>query len=639
MPPEPALDDAPLTLEQALVEVSSLLVSTSRADLRDVLRVVGHALRAECAYLVEAPAEDGILVRSDAGRVTVWHRDGPAAAAAWASAGRSEGPRALRLLDRLGTATAGTDAEPPPGLAIPILSRDDRFIGYLGIEGLDAGSRPLDEHNRVLTVFGDLLASYFGRTRTERELSESEERWRKLVEVHPEPILVAVDGRISYANAAGAHLVGVASPASLEGYAVQDFIGADHSDGVERQLAEQVAGRELMPFEHEILRLDGDTRIVETTAAHVPFHGSSAVLIVLRDVTERRESEERYRTFVQTIAEAVWRVDLVPPVPLEATPERQAEMLYRRGRLAECNAMMLQVMGVQTPEAVLGQPVHALVPSLDTAIFQRFVEQGGRLQNYELAVTGRDRPTRYFTVNAVGRAYRGRLHRIWGSCVEVTERVELERRMVDALEEQQERIGHDLHDGVGQLLTGIRMLSENLATRHFAPEAEGATTARRITQFAGEATERVREICRGLAPPQLYQEGLTDALSGLVSHIQSVSGLRCSFKSDLAVEITQRNTKIQLYRIVQEALNNALKHSGATHLWVRVHDEEGYLVVEVEDDGKGFDLAEADAAKQSIGLYSMQRRASSIRGTLEIDSEPDVGTTIRVTRPLPAAAD
>jgi PAS domain S-box-containing protein len=625
-------------IEHGLVEVSRLLVSSGQADLEEVLRIVGTAVGAECAYLVtvldDAPLDEASI---PIGQVVKWHRDGEAAKERLFNGSPSPTGPAMRLLAQARHSTpqgntlheSSSDGE-QAGLAIPLLSRQDRFVGYLGIEHAALSDEELREHGRVLSVFGDLLAGYLDRTRAEHALSESEERWRKFVEFNPEAILVLSDNVILYANEACARLFGFHNPDELRSYALRDFLPADQYEAVEQQRTEHVDQASYTPFEHEIIRLDGDERVVETVAVGVPFEGEEAVQMVIRDITDRRRSEERYRNFVQTISEGVWRIDLAEPVSALALPYLQADRIFHHGYLAECNTMMTRLLGATRTESVVGKPLHTLVPTLDERTIHTFIEDGYRLHNHELTVQGEGEP-RHFALNAVGRLERGALVRIWGSCVEVTERVEMERRMVAVLEEQQERIGRDLHDSVGQLLTGIRMLSENLAARHFEPSAPGHAATRKVTAFAEEALQRVREICRGLVPPQLYQEGLTSALRALAANIDSLSDVRCIFVHQGTVDIEDYDAKLQLYRMTQEAINNAMKHAEPSHVWIRfIHTHEQFTL-EIEDDGVGFDV-ESNLGK-SLGLYSMKRRASSIRATLTIDSEPGVGTMVRAVLP------
>jgi PAS domain S-box-containing protein len=626
-------------IEQALVEVSRLLVSSGQADLREVLRIVGEAVGAACAYLVtvpdDAPLDDASI---PTGSVTRWHRDGGESERRLFDGGHSLSEPAMRLLAQ----ARYPEAKQSPiherlsereqaGLAIPLLSRQDRFIGYLGIEHAALSDDDLRDHGRVLSVFGDLLAGYLSRARAEQALSESEERWRKFVEFNPEAILVVSDDAILYANEACARLFGFQDALDLRSHALRDFLPADQFETVEQQQAEYAHQPAYTPFEHEIIRLNGEERVVETVAVGVPFEGVEAVQMVLRDITDRKRSEERYRNFVQTISEGVWRIDLSEPISALALPSLQAERILDQGYLAECNTMMTRLFGAARTEAIVGQPIRVLVPALDRRLLHTFIEEGYRLHNHELTVQRKGESPRHFALNAVGRIERGALVRVWGSCVEVTERVEMERRMVAVLEEQQERIGRDLHDSVGQLLTGIRMLSENLAARHFAPSDDGFAATKKVTSFAEEALQRVREICRGLVPPQLYQEGLASALRALAANMDVLSDVRCTFTHQGEGDIEDYDVKLQLYRMAQEAINNALKHAQPNHVWIRlIHTAESF-VLEVEDDGTGFDV-DASTGK-SLGLYGMKRRASSVRAGLSIDSESGVGTMVRVTLP------
>ncbi|MEM1044183.1 MAG: PAS domain S-box protein [Bacteroidota bacterium] len=639
MSPEPFEQRS--VIEQALASVSHMLVSSGEADLRDVLRILGEALGAECAYLVTIPDESGALdgAKAPLGTMTRWHRDGASSEQSLFGGDIDSASPTLRLLAnaqphavRDQPVHAGTEGREPAGVAIPLLSKQDRFVGYLGIEHAALPSEALREHGRVLSVFGDLLAGYLSRRDAERALQESEERWRKFVEFNPEPILVTAAGNILYANEACARLLGIDDLRALQNYALRDFLPADQIDLMDLQ---QVEGSTRTPLEHEIVRLDGTERTVETVAVAVRFHGLEAVQMVMRDITDRKRSEERYRTFVQTISEGVWRIDIAKPVPALAFPALQAEQILQHGYLAECNTMMTRLLGATRTEAVVGKPVRLLVPALGSKLLEAFVEDGYRLYNYELSVPAAGQATRHFSLNAVGRIERGALVRIWGSCVEVSARVEMERRMVAVLEEQQERIGRDLHDSVGQLLTGIRMLSENLGHRYFAPDDDGFAATRKVTAFAEDALQRVREICRGLVPPQLYQEGIGSALQGLCATMDAISDARCSFTHHGGADVVDYETQLQLYRIAQEAVNNALKHAEPEHVWIRLTREDDTVTLEVEDDGQGFD--EERKTRRSLGLYSMKRRASSIRAALTIDSELEVGTLVRVELPAETA--
>ena len=627
-----------LDVEHALVEVSRLLVSSTGTDLHQVLELLGRALDARCAYfsfasephlpspetaILQGKAASTLLPSDLIGKTIAWTRDGAPMAAlrtdalSTVSSANEDPDRRICLIER---------EEDHATFAVPLLTEDSQFVGYLGFERESTTSLS-ENYSRVLSVLGDVLGSHLSRLATEQARQQTEERWQRLVDRHPDAILVTVGGAIMFANDTAVRFLGALDTETLCTLSFRDVLSADDEEAVSEGQAIQLADESPRPFEHVVIRLDGDERIVESLS--VPFPGvPGAIQTVLRDVTERKQNEERYRTFVETISEGIWRIDLDEPVSRDLRPRAQAEHILAKGRLAELNPAMARLFW---PNAVapIGAVIGSLMVHQGMPLFRTFVEAGHRLHNHEVAFQQSKRPTRYFSVNAVGQFDRGELSGVWGSCTEITDRVEMERGMVAALEDQQERIGRDLHDSVGQLLTGVRMLSDSLATRYAGQD--GADTASRVGTYAAEALDRVRAICRGLVPPQLYNEGAATALAELVTHVDALGPTRCVYRHDGHADLHAPDAALQLYRIAQEALSNALKHAQAETVWVYFGYDDDDLVMEIEDDGRGFVL-DAQRAR-SIGLYSMMRRAHSTGASLVIETRPGAGTTVRVSIP------
>ena len=636
--PAPPVDrpaePSPAPVEQALAQISRFLVSSAGADLDRVLALLGDALDADSVYFVLAsdsmpPAASETPAAAPsylAGRVLSWTRHPT----------KAGGKGHLRTLPAPAEGSAasrvcfvdGDDGH--RALAVPLLAEDERFIGYLGIERDGLTDAPDAPHDRILSVLGDVLGTHLSRLAAEEAREQSEERWRSLVDRHPDPTLVTVHGTITYANAAAARLLGADTPDDLRSRPLDAFLSASELDRVMEMQEAQLTDPHPDPFEHIVHRLDGDERIVETV--RVPFPGvEGGIQCVLRDVTDRKEGEERYRTFVETISEGIWRVELRQPVSRHATPRVQVEHVLSHGRVAELNPTMIGMFWGRA-EPAIGAPVTEFLGDYGPALVRALVSADHHLLAHEIAVRADGQPPRHYSINAVGRFERDDLVGIWGSCTDITERVEMERSMVAVLEDQQERIGRDLHDSVGQLLTGVRMLSEGLAHQQAGQESE--TTVARIAAYSAEALDRVRAICRGLVPPQLYSEGAVGALDELVDHVDALGPMRCLFRHDGKTDLYDPDAALQVYRIAQEALSNALRHANAETVWVYFGRDEADLVVEIEDDGAGFVL-DAERA-HSIGLYSMHRRAHSIGATLAIETRPGGGTTVRVTLPLSA---
>ena len=637
----------------ALVRVSRLLASGSGVSLGDVLRAVGEALGAESVFFAAAPASPPPGAPSVEefpplplapthlhGRVTTWTR-------ADDSIGVTEPPddSARGSVSELPPGGTGDLAVPNPKtdetvggvppIAVPLIADDGRFAGFLGVEGEGIGTELSTGLDDPLASVGHVLGAHLGRLAAEEALDQSEERWRQLVDRHPDSMLVVRGGVVGYANTAAASLLGVGDASSLVGRPFDDFVSAEDAATIRSAQELQLRVNEAGPFEHNVIRADGAVRHVESLS--VPFPGADAgYQLVLRDLTERVSSEERYRTFVQTITEGVWRIRFDAPLSRGAPPRVLTNQILSQGRFAELNPAMVDILdAVSRPSpAFLGDevgaaPLRTVLGPLGRVLARVFVEGGLELRSHEVSVRRPGEDPAYLSVNAVPRFENDALTEVWGSCTDITGRVEMERAMVAVLEDQQERIGRDLHDSVGQLLTGVRMLAEGLSE---AVSGTGlADTASRIAAYSGEALDRVREICHGLVPPQLYSEGAAGALAELVEHVDALGHTRCLFRHEGGADIDDPDTALQVYRVVQEALSNALRHAGAEVVWVYLGRDGADIVVEVEDDGVGFTVG-ADRSR-SIGLYGMSRRANSVGAMLAVETEPGAGTTVRLTLP------
>ena len=166
-------------------------------------------------------------------------------------------------------------------------------------------------------------------------------------------------------------------------------------------------------------------------------------------------------------------------------------------------------------------------------------------------------------------------------------------------------------------------------------EAEGYL--RRAKQSLDIVLRETQRIMSGLRPPALDDLGLAGALQGALEDLRAVSDGKLEIDSDLSNVRLSGDVEILLFRIAQEALNNALKHASATHIQVSLHMEGSRLTLAVRDNGEGFDRrAEAGPGNRPhMGLESMQERAKLIGATCEVISTPGQGTTVRVMMPVP----
>ena len=206
------------------------------------------------------------------------------------------------------------------------------------------------------------------------------------------------------------------------------------------------------------------------------------------------------------------------------------------------------------------------------------------------------------------------------------DRSDLSRQLLTVLEDEQQRIARELHDEVGGGLSGINLMANTLVRRLREQNPEAAKKARRIHESIQEVLDSFRVVLSGLSPVDVDEKGLIVALERLCDTIDSQSDdVSCHFRSSTVVDIRDSNIASNLFRIAQESLTNARKHSQATTLLVEIEQEAGNVVLRIKDDGVGFDLA--DCSNRGRGIRIMRHRVNLIRGVLSIEAGED-GTTI-----------
>jgi two-component system, LuxR family, sensor kinase FixL len=209
---------------------------------------------------------------------------------------------------------------------------------------------------------------------------------------------------------------------------------------------------------------------------------------------------------------------------------------------------------------------------------------------------------------------------------DVTERTRLEREIVEVGEQERRRIGRDLHDGLGQMLTGISLNLSSLSQKlgQLAPELIPEVQA--VTRNVQSTIADVKHVAKQLSPNVVSDGGLVQALKRLVTELDRRSDMRCTARIDGACDIDDETAATHVYRIAQEALNNALIHSNAETIELRCRSHGATIELEILDDGIG--IAPAMHRVEGSGIRNMRYRAHSLSGTLDIVRRPDRGTIV-----------
>jgi signal transduction histidine kinase len=216
---------------------------------------------------------------------------------------------------------------------------------------------------------------------------------------------------------------------------------------------------------------------------------------------------------------------------------------------------------------------------------------------------------------------------------ESAERQRMARDMLEVSDREQQRIGQDLHDGLGQLLAGMAFLSQVLAQKLARQDRAEAAQATQLVELANQAMTWARELVRGLSPVELEGDGFIVALQELAMQAEHLFGIACQVTCDRLPAMSDHIVATHLYRIAQEAVSNAVKHGQARHIVLALTTGQHSLTLAIHDDGVGFQ--EGANKPTGMGLRSMQYRASMIGASLAIHSNASSGTTVVCEWPHP----
>jgi PAS domain S-box-containing protein len=229
----------------------------------------------------------------------------------------------------------------------------------------------------------------------------------------------------------------------------------------------------------------------------------------------------------------------------------------------------------------------------------------------------------------------GKAVRLLGVAFDITQRKELEREAVQRevlamAAREQRQIGQELHDGVGQALTGLGLIAQSLAQR--LPEAATEQrVANRLVAGIDSVHQQVRELSRGLIPVHVESRGLSAALDDLAASTTEASGIAVTAECPDWVELPDHATATQLFRIAQEAVSNAVRHASPRHVQITLLDEPTGLRLRIRDDGIGMQAASDPC--NGLGLRIMHYRAGQIGGVLHVGPSLGGGTVVTCTLP------
>jgi two-component system CheB/CheR fusion protein len=454
-----------------------------------------------------------------------------------------------------------------------------------------------------------------------KALSESEERFRIMANGTPVPIwVIDPEGHIEFVNRAYCEFFGTTLDA-VRSEALQTIIHPD--DAAEYNAAFELAARDHQSFSAQarVRRYDGHWRWIVTYSQ--PRISSSGEFLGMAgsnpDITERMEMEESLRerelrlsAILNTATDAIVTIDNL-------------------GRIDSVNPATERIFGYTAAE-LIGCNVSLLMPSPYREEHDRYLEDYQKtgishILNRSREVTARRKDGTKFPVDlAVSKL--GPLPMFTGILRDISSRKNLEREVVEIALLEQQRVGRELHDECGQELAGMSLMANHLLQSLANDATADLAIAKKVLQGIDRLMRFVRNTAHGLAQTEITPAELPSALAQLASRLDDPSGRRCVAECDGLLALEDEIKATHLYHIAQEACTNAIKHSHARNVHIRVRSGANAVVLQVDDDGVGIGDSIA-----GFGTRIMRNRASVIQAELTIEPLKPHGT--RVTCSVP----
>jgi len=511
-------------------------------------------------------------------------------------------------------------------LSVPIIN-EGHFVCAFYFFSFDQKPQHTDTE-KLITTLGSLIGTEIEKVKREKVLE-------CFFSISPDIITIAtLSGHYLKVNPAFERFTGYTEAEARQFHPLH-YVHADDREQVLEQLRQLSEGKAVVNFENRIVAKSGEVKWISWTAT--PVFEEGMVIATHRDITEQKQSaelmrqvNERYELVTKAMTnEAIWDLDIVNGW---VTRSEVYTKLFGYHNLQEKTDMGFWEDHIHPADrGRVTTSIHAFLNQKETAHWYceyRFRRSDG---SYAYII---DRS--YMILDRDGKPVR-----VVGAMEDITERKHLEDELiqqersrqkqiaqaaVDAQEKERADIGKELHDNISQMLTSTKLFLDIL--RNKTPDELLDRSVKNINSIIQE----IRNLSRSLVPSSIEDLGLIASLNDLMDNIRATGIVDFEFYP--AMETEQQlssNAKLTLYRIVQEQINNIVRHAEATHVIIELFPENGTVELLITDDGKGFDV---ETIRRGMGLKNIKSRAELLNGSAELITAPGKGCKLKVVIPV-----
>lgn len=434
----------------------------------------------------------------------------------------------------------------------------------------------------------------------------------EVLEQHPHSIFAAdLNGNITFWNSASENLLGYSRKEMLN-HSFKKIYADQDSAQFSRILKQLSEGRNIKSHWYGRKR-DGTSFWFQLNARVVNNQQGipTSILASLTDCNTLQETQSELVDFKKQIHAL-----------LETTVDGVA-IIDENGCIQSFNKAATKIFDYEEEE-VLGKNYRILIPEhhkdgTGDYLKKIFNIEGNDFIGIRRELTGQRKDGSIFPMElSVTKSSLNNKKVFMGVANDISERRRLEQEILWIAEEERRNIGQDMHDGLGQTLTGVALISKTLARKLEQKGIPESYEVQQIAEMVQEANDQARALAHGLVHLGVEEDGLNTSLKRLGERVNTLFGIECSIEIDAGVIIDNDVTALNLYRIVQEAINNAHKHGKADAVQVSLKQDGDFINLFVDNNGIPFSLSEVDDDRTGMGLHIMRYRSNMISGLFDI---------------------
>ncbi|RFU70795.1 PAS domain S-box protein [Peribacillus saganii] len=538
-------------------------------------------------------------------------------------------------------------------------------------EAIDVSATAIydSQTSSIELVFEDIT----DRKRIQKALVESERINRRLVELSPEAIVLHIDFEFVYINPAAVVLFGSPGFSEMPGQTYLERVHQDFQDTARARVTSVYEQQGTSPFvEQKIVRYDGTVIDVEVISTYVPYKGKNACLTLIRDITERKKAEEdrlRAEKRIRDSEDCYFR--------LQTSLDQFSHDLFGIMKISELKRRLVkEVKEVFLTDSVcvieIRQNNEKNIVSGNEELPERFLAHIARQEHEEqplceimnapdgsyIKISQINETSFFLAIGEKPSSLQLSPKRIWLKTIcryvsvlfdnfqvieDLTKEIEqvashqlapswLLRLLFNLSENERKRLSQDLHDSALQeQIVWYRMLDQLSTDQGVPPEIQRQLG--QISQGLLDVIYQIRITCNELRPPMLKEEGIVSSLEALFEFVQMRTNFCILFDADSFYHSLDDEQLLAIYRIVQELVANAAKHSNAKAVQFTLKSNLDSFELFYKDNGVGMDLTEGKDSFISMGVYGMKERVRSMDGRIDFQSEPNNGLEVIISIP------